>query len=304
MNLDSWHSLQYRLHARIGILSGVRPAVQLWYALRALDMNGSGKVSITMAEAMSQLGRSRTTIWRYLKDTTFFRSHTTKDGMLTIYLQGLRSVCKSLGLVGIGPIGFNEGLDSIQKDSASIGAQFLQQCSMFLAVLASQKTNKLPNTLDATLLENTSFISGGVPSPIKGASQCIGTLSINTVSGSPQTVHVLHQYTTPYGASIEGIADLLGVCAKTISRSLKGSIRIRQAQQISYIEYYSKRQEAKENLGRMDGFYSLHREYGAYRLYTYLYYPQYHLCSQRVLKSHVNPHLRLAYEGLRMGGGI
>lgn len=301
MNTDSWHSLPYRLHARIGILSGVRPAVQLWYALRALDVNGSGKVSITTTEAMSQLGRSRTTIWRYLKDATFFRSHTTKDGVLTIYLQGLRSVCKSLGLEGIGPIGFNEGLDSIQKDSASIGAQSLQQSSRFLAQLASQKDKKVPDVLDATLLEKSSFISVGAPSPIKGqtiqaiAPQCLGTLPLKTISGYPQEVYMLRQRATIYGASIEGIAKLLGVCSRTISKALKGTLRIRQAQQIPLWEYYARKHQASENFGRMEGkgFYSLHKEYGAYRLYTYLYYPFHHLCSQRVLKSRVNPSLGL-----------
>ncbi len=36
----AWNTLEYRLHARVGILQGTKPAVCLWYALRALDVDG------------------------------------------------------------------------------------------------------------------------------------------------------------------------------------------------------------------------------------------------------------------------
>lgn len=41
----AWNTLEYRLHARVGILHGTKPAVCLWYALRALDVDGTGKVT-------------------------------------------------------------------------------------------------------------------------------------------------------------------------------------------------------------------------------------------------------------------
>lgn len=308
---DSWNSLEYRLHARVGVLQGIMPAVQLWYALRALDVSGSGKVSITTGDMERQLGKGRTTIWRYLKDKTFFRSHVTVKGVVTVYLHGLRSVCRALHLDSIGPIGFNVGLKSIQRDSAAIGAQSLQQSSLYLALLSSRKDKKVigdpltkgkvADVLDASLLEESSFITGGATSIageclLQGAApQCIGTLPIKTVSGAQQEVHMLRASATLYGASLEGIAKLLRVCSKTVSKSLMGTRRIRQAQQVPLWEYNALQVEAADNFGRSEeaGFYSYHKKYGSYRLYTYLYYPYYPLCSQRVLKSHINPSLKV-----------
>lgn len=303
----SWNTLEYRLHARVGILHGVRPAVRLWYALRALDVEGTGKVVIPAGEIERQLGKSRTTIWRYLQDRVFFRSYRYGGGLLTVYLHGLRAVCLSLGIDSIGPVGFNMGLTTIQKDSAAIGAQSLQQSSLYLARLAAHKDKKVISVLDATLIQQPSHITEGATAvlglmhdtwdtflPAKGTSLCAGSIPVKTVSGSHTLVHLLECSATLYGASLEGIATMLGVCSKTISRSLRGVARIRQAQRVPYWEYKYWQHEASENLGRSvsPGFYGYNKDYGAYKLYTYLYYPNYCLCSQRVLKSHVNPALK------------
>lgn len=307
----SWHILEYRLHARVGILQGTKPAVQLWYALRALDVEGTGKVIIPTGEIEVQLGKSRTTIWRYLQDRTFFRSYSYGAGLLTVYLHGLRAVCQSLGLDSIGPVGFNQGLTTIQKDSAAIGAQALQQCSMYVAKVACINEGREPSLLDATLIGGASFMSRGVTSSLLGSSykqgpisQIYAELSIKNTSGIPQPVQLLRKSATVYGASIEGIGRLLRVCSKTISKSLQGTLRIRQAQHMPRWEYLALRFEASENMGkRLDssGFFSFHEEYGAYRLHTYLYYPYYALCSQKTLKSLVNPVLR--GRAAAVGGG-
>jgi len=230
-------------------------------------------------------------------DTTFFRSHYVEDGTITVYLHGLAAVCKELGFTDIGPIGFNEGLGQLQKDAALIGAQSLQQSSQHLAIKALR--GKHPNLVDASTIQaDSSFITGGVTDAFMDhAPQCLGNLTINTVSGRPQKVHLLHQAATLYGASLEGIAGLLQVCSKTIARALKGVLRIRQAQQIPEWEYQALKVEASQTLrGTNDEspypFYSHHAFYGPYRLYTYLYYPLHKLCSQRNLKSHINPSLK------------
>jgi hypothetical protein len=102
---------------------------------------------------------------------------------------------------------------------------------------------------------------------------------------------------TLYGASLQGVADLLQVCMKTVSRALRGVLRIRQAQQIPMWKYNQLQMEASETLtGSQDGsaypFYSFHNVFGPYRLHTYLYYPLHVLCSQRRLKAHINPRLK------------
>ena len=293
----SWHTLEYRLHARVGILHGTRPAVRLWYALRALDVDGSGKVIVSLGEIEGQLSKSSLTVRRYLKDDTFFRNYYVEGGALTVYLHGLRSVCKALGFTDVGPTGFTEGLDSIQKDSALIGAQSLQQSSMYLATIALK--GKHPDLVDATTMgTDSSFITEGVTDANMGhAPQCLGNLTINTVSGRAQKVHLLREGATLYGASLQGIGALLQVCSKTISRALRGVLRIRQAQQIPEWEYMALQVEASQTLrGTNDDspypFYSRHKSYGPYRLHTYLYYPLHALCSQRALKSHINPSLK------------
>jgi hypothetical protein len=295
----------------------MRPAVCLWYALRALDNSGAGKVSVALSEIMRQLKKSRTTIWRYLQDATFFRYHSTRNGIVTVYLQGLRSVCRTLRLPDIGPVGFNMGLQKIQKDSAAIGAQSLQQSSLYLAILATRKAGKTANIFDATLLEKSSFITEGAPSTLGGPQdkskktkkekkkkppQYMGSFDIKTVNGRPQEIHLLHRTVTLYGASIAGIARLLLVCSKTIAKSLEGTLRIRQAHQIPSVIYYGLRVEAADNFGRNEdcpyAFYSKHKHLGPYRLHTYLYYPNFVLCSQRILKSHINPSLKLQPQGV------
>lgn len=315
----AWNTLEYRLHARVGILHGTKPAVCLWYALRALDVDGTGKVTIPVGEAEVQLGKSASTIRRYLMDDMFFRSYTVAYGVITIYLHGLASVCRALHLTDIGPVGFNEGLGQIVKDSALVGAVALQQASLYLAThdkeghrIDERYPDGTPRVMDATkistvqeLMGTASYITGGAtaattidPSDVLvDAPQCKGTFIINTVTGRPQPVHMLQLGTTIYGASLEGIAALLQVCSKTISRALQGTLRIRQAQQIYWSEYYHLKNEASETLtGTNDdckyAFYSKHEYMGPYRLYTYLYYPLYQLCSQRVLKSHINPWLK------------
>jgi hypothetical protein len=307
MGSKSWHELEYRVHSRIGILCGARPAAQLWYACRALDVNGCGHVTIPSGEVERQLGKSRTTVWRYLNDTTFFRAYHYRDGYLTIYMHGLSATCLNLGLNGIGPVGFNVGLDSIQADAAAIGAQALQQQSKWVA---THMPGKGPTaSVDATTitdLGNSSFISGGLPSISDGAAPpgailldplCAGTATLHTVNGLPFTVHVLNIAGTIYGASLEGIGALLHVCSKTVSRSLRNSLRVRQGQQIPMWKYLGLRFEACETLnGRNEDspycYYALHKILGPYRLYTYLYYPMYQLCSQKRLKARVNPYLK------------
>lgn len=297
-----WNTLEYRLHARVGILHGTRPAVRLWYALRALDTEGTGKVTVPVGEIEQQLGKSRLTVRRYLKDTTFFRSHYVEGGaLLTVYLHGLAAVCKALGFTDIGPVGFNEGLGQLQKDAALIGAQSLQQASLYLATRDRDREHDVLDAVNIKTIDGAaSFITWGVTDHVMlddAATQCEGTLTINTVAGRPQRVHVLHEGATLYGASLEGIANLLQVCSKTISRALQGVLRIRQAQQISEWEYQALRAEASESLtGTVDDcpypFYSRDRVLGPYRLHTYLYYPLYALCSQRRIKSRVNPWLK------------
>lgn len=294
---SSWNALEYRLHARVGILHGTRPAVRLWYALRALDTEGAGKVVVPVGEIEKQLGRSSLTVRRYLMDATFFRSYYVEGSDLTVYLHGLASVCRALGFSDIGPVGFTEGLDTIQTDSALIGAQSLQQSSQYLAIKALK--GKHANLVDASTIQaDSSFITGGVTDAyMDRAPQCMGNITINTVSGRPQKVHLLHEAATLYGASLEGIATLLQVCSKTVSRALKGVLRIRQAQQIQEWEYQALKVEASQTLRGINDespypFYSRHAFYGPYRLYTYLYYPLHKLCSQRNLKSHVNPSLK------------
>lgn len=309
----SWHTLEYRLHARVGILHGRKPAVQLWYALRALDVDGSGKVTIPVGEAERQLGKSASTIRRYLMDDVLFRSYSVTDGVITIYLHGLASVCRALYLTDIGPVGFNEGLGQLVKDSALVGAVALQQASLYLATHDKQgHCIDAVDVVDATkittvqeLMGTTSYITGGVTAATTLAEDVLvdvpqlkGTFTINTITGRPQPVHMLRLGTHMYGASLAGIAGLLQVCSKTISRALQGTLRIRQAQQIYWSEYYHLKNEASETLTGTNSedckypFYSKHEHMGPYRLYTYLYYPLYQLCSQRVLKSHVNPWLK------------
>jgi hypothetical protein len=279
--------------------------------MRALDVDGTGKVTIPVGEAEVQLGKSSSTIRRYLMDDMFFRSCTVADGKITIYLHGLASVCRALHLTDIGPVGFNEGLCQIVKDSALVGAVALQQASLYLAT-HDKEGHRIdePDVLDATkimstdeLMGRSSYITEGVttihqdPDAIIDAPQCKGTFTINTVMGRPQPIHMLRLGTRMYGASLEGIAGLLQVCSKTISRALQGTLRVRQAQQIYWSQYYHLKNEASETLtGTNENspypFYSKHEHMGPYRLYTYLYYPLYQLCSQRVLKSHVNPWLK------------
>lgn len=299
----SWNALEYRLHARVGILHGTRPAVRLWYALRALDVAGTGKVTVPVGEIEQQLCRSSLTVSRYLKDTTFFRSHYVEGGALTVYLHGLAAVCKALGFTDIGPVGFNEGLDQLQKDAALIGAQSLQQASLYLATRDRDREHDVLDAVNIKPVGGTaSFITWGATDTDTAVldvtvTQCEGTLTINTVTGRPQTVHMLREGATLYGASLEGIAGLLQVCSKTISRALQGVLRIRQAQQIPEWEYQALRAEASDSLtGTVEDcpypFYSRDRVLGPYRLHTYLYYPLYALCSQRRIKSRVNPYLK------------
>lgn len=68
-------------------------ASALWHLMRAIDINGSGKVSLTFKELIDITGYTKSTIYRYMKSSLFTKicknKNKKKDIVYSFYYKSL-----------------------------------------------------------------------------------------------------------------------------------------------------------------------------------------------------------------------
>ena len=87
-----------RIYSRI--LDCGREESRLWHLARALDSNGSGKVCLTVHQAMAFFGVGQATVYRWLKrgDGVFWHRNRSERRHIELYLIGIRRVARYLNL--------------------------------------------------------------------------------------------------------------------------------------------------------------------------------------------------------------
>lgn len=134
--------LEVTIHSKLAVKAIQIPEIRLWYYCRALDMNGCGKIQISINEVRESLGVSKATLYRYLNNKDLFRSYRSRKGLLTIYLVSLPKVCRAIG-TDLGAIGYGDANEDIVEQAVGIQAQTLQNQSFYLA----NQANKVSSTI-------------------------------------------------------------------------------------------------------------------------------------------------------------
>lgn len=194
-------------------------AARLWVVVRSLDHpvnggNGSGFVRISIAELCQWLNRSERSVWRYLKDALskkFLHSCHCENGQLQIEYRGLKSLCRLLGLDGLGAIA-EFPLREIQhaKTRATDTVTEKVQAQSFYKMGEEWGKFAKGSKTAAVLLHNASS-SGKVPG--------------DAVIVRGKRLLYLEPYWRPFGASQQTIADRLGVSLRTVQYRLSNDWR-------------------------------------------------------------------------------
>jgi len=194
-------------------------AARLWIVVRSLDHplnggNGSGLVRISIDELCQWLNRSERSIWRYLKDALskkFLHSCHCENGQLQIEYRGLKSLCRLLGLDGLGAIS-EFPLKEIQhaKTRATDTQAEKLQAQSFHKMKEDFGRFARGSKKAAELLFNSSS-SEKVPG--------------DAVIARGKRLLYLEPYWRPFGGSQKQIADRLGVSLRTVQYRLSNTWR-------------------------------------------------------------------------------
>ena len=230
-----------RIHPRI--VEKGNAWARLWYWLRALDIEGSGHISIPLDEICTVFNIATSTVRQWLRDGVAagaFRRWKIRAGILRSHLGSLFAVCQRLGLreakkggrheihgdrvprIGIPawgavadvPLFEILSLEKLRAAATAAIAQRLQQLSRYAAWAnlpkQARKTHKLP--------QPDAFFQSGEEQG----------LSHNNALGSiPCCLHIgkhriwVSKGFIPFGASQNAIARERGMSDRTVRRHLK-----------------------------------------------------------------------------------
>lgn len=194
------------------------PWAKLWYYCRAIDTEGSGNVIISVPELITLLGRSRATIYRWLKDGkeagAFKRYEKIGEHFEKVYLGSKEQICEQLhatdwGSVTYIPLGkilqpFKkkpQDTPDLREQATAFQTQWLEKRSE-IAAKKEARQNK-----DRRKPYKTDF-SGATDNPT-----------------SPILPPKFSRGKLPTGATQEKIAESLGVSSRTVRRHLKTTRR-------------------------------------------------------------------------------
>jgi hypothetical protein len=122
-------------------------AIALWYWCRATDVQGSGRITFTLAGAAKALDRSINTIKRYLASGLklgFWRSVDRDHGRVSLYLASRDNVCIRQGLESWGVTGnvTVDRLKDIRSAATDVATAALQKSSEYLAKKGLKKRDR------------------------------------------------------------------------------------------------------------------------------------------------------------------
>ena len=140
-------------------------AAKLWYWLRAIDKQGSGKAYLSIDAASRFFKLSKRQIKRYLTDGVklgFFRGvYTTASNIVLVYYSSSINAALALGLESLGAIASVpvEEIKNLRRTATKIAVLANQRASEF-----RQKSKKLAGTIldPADALKPSGIASGGI----------------------------------------------------------------------------------------------------------------------------------------------
>lgn len=190
-------------------------AIKLWYACRAIDQSGSGRVQVAIADLVDAIGVSIATIRRYLQDgkrLKFFRHARTAQGIVTLFYASTVQVCAANGLESLGAVtevAIGE-LKNLKAIATQAEAQKLQQASFHKA----RKGQKRPLPTADEL----------IPSSAKSHPRKRSGASGRVVQTSKRFLFVNEDFVL-FGGSQGTTAKNLGRSPRTIARRLSNRDR-------------------------------------------------------------------------------
>jgi hypothetical protein len=253
-------------------------ASALWHLMRAMDLNGSGKVSLTFKELINITGYTKSTIYRYMKSSLFNKICKNKnragDLVYSFYYKSLKQVALTLNINNLITSSFCMWEDIKQfyikrVTATEIIAESIQNRSRFIARNNKDKSQHLLN-IQTLFSEEQSSMSDN-------------TQGIKKVNNR---IYYSSNKFAPYGASQKTISTVLNRNIKTVNKRLKNTDKIQQ-----FVNRpYSNAQAAE--LKFMDGEQwtnncpakFVYYNNKAYERYTNIYNPQYVLKIKKLSK--------------------
>ena len=203
-----------RLHASLadgGLCSDSRgyAAIQLWFAVRAVDTSGRGCAEFDLKLMAQSLGRGVSTVKRYLRDGLrlgLFRSvKCLSTGQYRVYYAGLHQVCLRMQVANFGAVVevSVKDLRHMRFIAAEAQAQHLQKCSRFKA----QQKHKRGIAKPGAILSPSHYSVG-----VKG----------KVLHHGRSATYVSEDF-IPFGTKQATIAKSLGRSDRTIRRRLSNN---------------------------------------------------------------------------------
>ena len=188
-------------------------AIALWYWVRSLDTEGSGKVSFRILDAEVELERSKSTIKRYLENGLalgLFRSVEVRYGRVVVYYASTKAIAIRQGLMHWGAVAEVpvSDLQNLRVVATEVQAFSLQNSSVYLAKQSTPKGLRAKVIKPEDVLLKASLCSAG-ENVVHVGKRCMFV--------EPESVLV--------GVSQERIAETLRRNVRTVRRRLSNSWR-------------------------------------------------------------------------------
>lgn len=253
-------------------------AVKLWYWLRAIDKQGSGKAYLSIEAACKFFEVSKRQIKRYLADGVrlgFFRGvYTTASNIVLVYYSSSINVALALGLETLGAIASVpiKEIKNLRRVATKIAVLANQRASEF-----RQKSKKLAGTIidPADALKPSGIASGGI---------LFRTKRYLIVKASAQLV----------GGSQSTAAKKLGrsettVCSHLSNLGSLNKLQIAVADRWNWMDWSRNALDNKPQLG----LFKLEDFPFPLKAYTSIYrFPEIELCPQKFLRRKLTLALR------------
>lgn len=284
--------MELRIHAKLAIKVLRVPALELWYACRGLDPEGSGRVVMTK-DQIEEMSNSRFSTWRWLNNKDLFQRYRYDRSLkaYVIYYKSLLKVCRNLGVKSLGGIGWSDTSKDLAQQAAYIEAIKIQQQSAWLAKQNGEGFDVIkPETYFNDQGEPLFDISTGSRAARRGRIK-------EFFDFNNRRLALLTKTPAQYGASLAGIAKSLDICRVTAGSLLTSAKRIQLAQYVKWEYFWRAKFEQEENMGvALENGFFFTRKKRPLKLLPYRYYPMYSLCSQKRLRTKLNSVLPISQD--------
>lgn len=264
------------------ILESPLVATHLWHLIRAIDKQGSGKVSFTLKELQEILGVSKSSIYRYLNSNLFEKvcKHTNKnkERVYTIYYKSLKLVKQLCGLENLITASFCYWFDiksfmDKRRTATEIIAESIQARSYYNARNSKKEHQRFLDINTVFAEEKSSTFD-----------------NTQRVKQDEYGIYYDIKQYVPYGCSQKTVAKVLSRSRQTVNKRLKNKIKIQQfvKKDLTAINYERQRYFDSEEYTTIASAKYFNRHGYVYERYTNLYKPIFVL-KHKVISFSSNP---------------